>query len=397
MAKKKAALGFLKRTVRSVGFVSLPSPERAEALTRIGLLLLEKRGHREEAQLSLFRAAMVTPDSPHRESLWQYMNLLRQSKFQTYFSTEERDYAPALGEKAEQMGVLPGCKASRRGVCAHCAAVGPHCGWCVSEERCMSISGGHCRLAKPTRECPSLYLEEEFKSFNRPCHRQEDSNAPVGHCCGDGVCGGGLEDAFSCPSDCAKRDTHHAPPAPQLFRKHKTQLKAQSDTTLFGSLQTVVTHDVYHCAQDYQELAASDPGGDLRDTAADWLRFDHNASCLVRLHRRVQQGLLEFSLPGPDQGEALDLGCGAGPDTRYIASMGYNTTGVDVSPIAVRLAQRKLSEFGFLPYQRVEFLAYDAMQLPKATKPLSFLFDGTVNTSSPAPPRPKNPTCPDER
>jgi hypothetical protein len=61
-----------------------------------------------------------------------------------------------------------------------------------------------------------------------------------------------------------------------------------------------------------------------RTEAADWLEADHDAKCLVELANRVRARTLPFLLPGPEEGDALDLGCGAGPDTRLIAMMGYS-------------------------------------------------------------------------
>jgi cyclopropane fatty-acyl-phospholipid synthase-like methyltransferase len=47
---------------------------------------------------------------------------------------------------------------------------------------------------------------------------------------------------------------------------------------------------------------------------------------------------------GPDRltpGKALDLGCGTGTNSIFLAQHGWDTTGVDFVPRAIRMAQRK--------------------------------------------------------
>ncbi len=44
---------------------------------------------------------------------------------------------------------------------------------------------------------------------------------------------------------------------------------------------------------------------------------------------------------------ALDLGCGTGPTAQTLHSLGFKTTGIDISPTAIELAQKMSSEIHF--------------------------------------------------
>ncbi|MFF0477190.1 class I SAM-dependent methyltransferase [Streptomyces sp. NPDC004284] len=65
----------------------------------------------------------------------------------------------------------------------------------------------------------------------------------------------------------------------------------------------------------------------------------------------VEQGLL------PAGGKVLDLGCGPGRNALYLASAGYEVTGVDLSPTAVAWAEERAREKGA---ENVRFLCGDA-------------------------------------
>ena len=56
---------------------------------------------------------------------------------------------------------------------------------------------------------------------------------------------------------------------------------------------------------------------------------------------------------GPDHrpmpGKALDLGCGTGTNSIYLAQHGWDTTGVDFVPRAIRIAQRKAEAAHTMP------------------------------------------------
>jgi cyclopropane fatty-acyl-phospholipid synthase-like methyltransferase len=58
--------------------------------------------------------------------------------------------------------------------------------------------------------------------------------------------------------------------------------------------------------------------------------------------------LVEYHDKGllPKGGRALDLCCGAGTNTVYLAQSGYDVTGIDISPTAIGIAKQKASQAG---------------------------------------------------
>lgn len=75
---------------------------------------------------------------------------------------------------------------------------------------------------------------------------------------------------------------------------------------------------------------------------------------------------------GPAQpGRALDLGCGTGTNTIYLAQNDFDVTGVDISSRAVAAARRKIERAGLAARARV--YAGDVTRLE--TLPVTGLFD----------------------
>ncbi len=68
---------------------------------------------------------------------------------------------------------------------------------------------------------------------------------------------------------------------------------------------------------------------------------------------------------------ALDIGCGTGTNSVWLAQQGFQVTGVDVAPLAVELAQRRAQATGV----NVHFLVADVLKLPDLGGPFSFFFD----------------------
>jgi 2-polyprenyl-3-methyl-5-hydroxy-6-metoxy-1,4-benzoquinol methylase len=70
-------------------------------------------------------------------------------------------------------------------------------------------------------------------------------------------------------------------------------------------------------------------------------------------------------------GKALDLGCGTGTNAITLASHGWEVTGVDFAPRAVREACRKAEAAGL----RIEFHAADVTDLGMLTGPYDYVLD----------------------
>jgi methyl halide transferase len=68
---------------------------------------------------------------------------------------------------------------------------------------------------------------------------------------------------------------------------------------------------------------------------------------------------------------ALELGCGTGTNSVWLAQQGFDVTGVDVAPLAVAQAERRADAAGV----KVHFMVADLLQLPDLAGPFAFLFD----------------------
>lgn len=83
---------------------------------------------------------------------------------------------------------------------------------------------------------------------------------------------------------------------------------------------------------------------DLKSTynriAEDWVK-DHNSDTWW------QEGTNTFLSLLPKNATVLDIGCGGGVKTRYIADRGYDVTGVDFSDGMIAIAKRELPDLDF--------------------------------------------------
>lgn len=61
---------------------------------------------------------------------------------------------------------------------------------------------------------------------------------------------------------------------------------------------------------------------------------------------RPQPLLVEFEQAGRITGNVLDIGCGPGDTTIYLAGLGYQVTGLDFAPTAIEKARAKAAETG---------------------------------------------------
>lgn len=103
---------------------------------------------------------------------------------------------------------------------------------------------------------------------------------------------------------------------------------------------------LYDGGSDWTRRDSGDPGADhwaeLFSRPDHPLTSDLPDSNLVDWRRR---GLL----PGGAGRSALDLGCGLGRNTRWLARQGYAATGIDLSPYAVHRARERSPEAGPTP------------------------------------------------
>src|SRR3954469_8158492 len=68
---------------------------------------------------------------------------------------------------------------------------------------------------------------------------------------------------------------------------------------------------------------------------------------------------------------ALEIGCGTGTNSVWLAEQGFDVTGIDVAPLAVEQAKKRADAVGF----QAGFLASDVLHLPDLDGPFSFFFD----------------------
>jgi SAM-dependent methyltransferase len=80
--------------------------------------------------------------------------------------------------------------------------------------------------------------------------------------------------------------------------------------------------------------------------------------------------VMEFIADTPP-GKALDLGCGTGTNAITLARHGWQVTGVDFAPEAVRVARRKAADAGL----SISFLAADVTDLGMLTGPYDYVLD----------------------
>src|SRR5262245_42093240 len=82
----------------------------------------------------------------------------------------------------------------------------------------------------------------------------------------------------------------------------------------------------------------------------------------------LQQVLSQQAIPPC---RALELGCGTGTDSVWLAQQGFDVTGVDVAQLAVERAELRAHTAGV----NVRFLLADVLNLPDLGGPFAFFFD----------------------
>ena len=87
------------------------------------------------------------------------------------------------------------------------------------------------------------------------------------------------------------------------------------------------------------------------------------------LERLVESGRIK-------QGRTIDLGCGTGLEAIYLAKNGFNVTGVDFSPTAIKMARKNAEVEGV----HVDFIQDDLTDLSSIDGTFDFLVDyGAMN------------------
>lgn len=81
------------------------------------------------------------------------------------------------------------------------------------------------------------------------------------------------------------------------------------------------------------------------------------------------QRVLERKSIGPCR--ALDIGCGTGTNSVWLAQQGFDVTGIDLAPLAIEQAERRARAAGV----RANFLVADVFNLPELGGPFAFFFD----------------------
>lgn len=80
------------------------------------------------------------------------------------------------------------------------------------------------------------------------------------------------------------------------------------------------------------------------------------------------------------RGRAVDLGCGAGREVIYLASQGFDVTGVDISPTAIGMARKAADAAGV----EADFLIDDLTNLESISGPFDLILDyGALNDLNP--------------
>jgi SAM-dependent methyltransferase len=84
-----------------------------------------------------------------------------------------------------------------------------------------------------------------------------------------------------------------------------------------------------------------------------------------------QQVYVDLAQTGQIQGSVLDVGCGTGEHTLYLAQLGYEVWGIDASPTAIKKAQEKSSARGVSATFRVA----DALKLKELGRTFDIVID----------------------
>jgi SAM-dependent methyltransferase len=86
---------------------------------------------------------------------------------------------------------------------------------------------------------------------------------------------------------------------------------------------------------------------------------------------RPQPGIVRLAQRGEIRGRVLDIGCGTGENTLFLAGRGLEVVGIDAAPTAIGKARAKTKERGIT----ARFEVADALNLPAAADPFDSVID----------------------
>jgi len=104
---------------------------------------------------------------------------------------------------------------------------------------------------------------------------------------------------------------------------------------------------------------------DLAYSNGDHTEHWENPGAPVELAVAVAAGLV------PEDGIALDIGCGAGLEAIFLAAQGYRVMGVDTSEVALQIARSRAAEAGV----EVDFRNANVFDLPVPDRSVGFAYD----------------------
>jgi SAM-dependent methyltransferase len=98
--------------------------------------------------------------------------------------------------------------------------------------------------------------------------------------------------------------------------------------------------------------------------------------------------LVESGRISPDRHRSvLDMGCGTGVNSVYLAEQGFNVVGVDFTPLALRRAEERAAEAGVEKNCRFVHGDLTAGNIPGVEGPFDFLLDYSTIDDLPGPAR----------
>ncbi len=87
-----------------------------------------------------------------------------------------------------------------------------------------------------------------------------------------------------------------------------------------------------------------------------------------RVDVNLQKILEEYNIP---TGKVLEIGCGYGDNAKWLAKLGFDVTGIDISNEAINYAKKNAEKDNV----KCDFFEWDFIKKPLNNKPFEFVFD----------------------